>query len=76
MTVLTLLQLIARDAQRSARDTEIIVTLVNSATEMRNSFEDLKKRLIESEDFIIGNVQDNTEKTIKRHLGGPVAFDA
>ncbi|KAI0179560.1 hypothetical protein GGR52DRAFT_311686 [Hypoxylon sp. FL1284] len=66
--------LMVRDAQRSARDTEILVTLVRSAAEMRNSFEDIKRMLIDSEDLIINEVKDNTEKTVKRHLGGPRPF--
>ncbi|KAI1370524.1 hypothetical protein F4677DRAFT_465126 [Hypoxylon crocopeplum] len=66
--------LMVRDAQRSARDTEILVTLVRSAAEMRNSFEDIKRLLRDSEDAIITDVKDNTEKTIKRHLGGPRPF--
>ncbi|KAI1495926.1 hypothetical protein F5X99DRAFT_94970 [Biscogniauxia marginata] len=66
--------LMVRDAQRSARDTEILVTLVRSAADMRNSFEDIKRMLADSEDQIIGEVKDNTEKTMKRHLGGPRPF--
>ncbi|KAI1336115.1 hypothetical protein F5Y15DRAFT_218950 [Xylariaceae sp. FL0016] len=66
--------LMVRDAQRSARDTEILVTLVRSAADMRNSFEDIKKMLADSEDQIIGEVKENTEKTVKRHLGGPRPF--
>ncbi|KAI5925128.1 hypothetical protein F4810DRAFT_708930 [Camillea tinctor] len=66
--------LMVRDAQRSARDTEILVTLVRSAADMRNSFEDIKRMLADSEDQIIGEVKDNTEKTVKRHLGGPRPF--
>ncbi|XXH04264.1 hypothetical protein Hte_010678 [Hypoxylon texense] len=66
--------LMARDAVRDARDTEIIVTLVRSAADMRNSFEDIKKMLIDSEDLIINEVKENTEKTVKRHLGGPRPF--
>ncbi|KAI2466436.1 hypothetical protein F4781DRAFT_353540 [Annulohypoxylon bovei var. microspora] len=66
--------LMVRDAQRSARDTEILVTLVRSAADMRNSFEDIKKMLVDSEDQIITEVKDNTEKTVKRHLGGPRPF--
>lgn len=60
-----------RDAQRSARDTEILVTLVRSAAEMRNSFEDIKRILADTEEQIIMETKDNTEKTVKRHLGGP-----
>ncbi|KAI0012538.1 hypothetical protein F4779DRAFT_39760 [Xylariaceae sp. FL0662B] len=66
--------LMVRDAQRSARDTEILVTLVRSAAEMRNSFEDFKRMLADTEDQIINEVKDNTEKTVKRHLGGPRPF--
>ncbi|KAI1451212.1 hypothetical protein F4805DRAFT_452269 [Annulohypoxylon moriforme] len=66
--------LMVRDAQRSARDTEILVTLVRSAADMRNSFEDIKRMLADSEDQIITEVKDNTEKTVKRHLGGPRPF--
>lgn len=63
-----------RDAQRSARDTELLVTLVRSAAEMRNSFNDIKRLLADTEDQIIGEVKDNTEKSIQRHLGGPRPF--
>ncbi|KAI1440400.1 hypothetical protein F5Y02DRAFT_347091 [Annulohypoxylon stygium] len=66
--------LMVRDAQRSARDTEILVTLVRSAADMRNSFEDIKRMLADSEDQIITEVKDNTEKTVKRHIGGPRPF--
>ncbi|KAI1179195.1 hypothetical protein F4777DRAFT_501635 [Nemania sp. FL0916] len=66
--------LMVRDAQRSARDTEILVTLVRSAAEMRNSFDDIKKMLAETEDGIVNDINANTEKTIKRHLGGPRPF--
>lgn len=60
-----------RDAQRSARDTEILVTLVRSATEMRNNFEDLKRLLADTEDVIITEVKENTEKTVQRAINGP-----
>ncbi|KAI0400230.1 hypothetical protein F4802DRAFT_505291 [Xylaria palmicola] len=66
--------LMVRDAQRSARDTEILVTLVRSAAEMRNSFDDIKKMLADTEDAIVHDVNASTEKTIKRHLGGPRPF--
>jgi hypothetical protein len=64
-------QLMVRDAQRSARDTEILVTLVRSATEMRNNFEDLKRLLADTEDVIITEVKENTEKTVQRAINGP-----
>ena len=60
-----------RDAQRSARDTEILVTLVRSATEMRNNFEDIKRLLADTEDVIITEVKENTEKTVQRAINGP-----
>lgn len=60
-----------RDAQRSARDTEILVTLVRAATEMRNNFEDLKRLLADTEDVIITEVKENTEKTVQRAINGP-----
>ncbi|KAK4152808.1 hypothetical protein C8A00DRAFT_15930 [Chaetomidium leptoderma] len=63
--------LMVRDAQRSARDTEILVTLVRSATEMRNNFEDLKRLLADTEDVIITEVKENTEKTVQRAINGP-----
>ncbi|KAI0197499.1 hypothetical protein F4808DRAFT_463706 [Astrocystis sublimbata] len=66
--------LMVRDAQRSARDTEILVTLVRSAAEMRNSFDDIKKLLADTEDAIVADVNSNTEKSLKRHLGGPRPF--
>ncbi|KAL2157727.1 hypothetical protein VTH06DRAFT_5210 [Thermothelomyces fergusii] len=70
--IIALMQhLMVRDAQRSARDTEILVTLVRAATEMRNNFEDLKRLLADTEDVIITEVKDNTEKTVQRAINGP-----
>ncbi|KAK4168116.1 hypothetical protein QBC43DRAFT_128543 [Cladorrhinum sp. PSN259] len=70
--IISLMQhLMVRDAQRSARDTEILVTLVRSATEMRNNFEDLKRILADTEDVIITEVKENTEKTVARAINGP-----
>ncbi|RFU27811.1 hypothetical protein B7463_g8527, partial [Scytalidium lignicola] len=63
--------LTVRDAQRSARDTELLVTLVRTAAEMRNSFEDVKRLLADTEDVIITEVQGNTENSIKRAINGP-----
>jgi hypothetical protein len=75
-----------RDAQRSARDTEILVTLVRAAAEMRNSFDDMKDRLVRqekdyhtelarrldsSENAIITELMESTEKTVRTHIGGP-----
>lgn len=64
-------QLTVRDAQRSARDTEILVTLVRAAAEMRNSFEDMKRLLADTEDVIITEVQTNTDKSIHKAINGP-----
>lgn len=73
--IIALMQhLMVRDAQRSARDTEILVTLVRTAAEMRNSFDDIKRMLADTEDVIITEVKDNTDKTVQRHLGGPRPF--
>ncbi|VBB76378.1 Putative protein of unknown function [Podospora comata] len=70
--IMALMQhLMVRDAQRSARDTEILVTLVRSATEMRNNFEDLKKLLADTEDVIITEVKENTDKSVTRAINGP-----
>lgn len=60
-----------RDAQRSARDTEILVTLVRAAAEMRNSFEDMKRLLADTEDVIITEVQQNTDKSVQKAINGP-----
>ncbi|TVY45007.1 hypothetical protein LOCC1_G003575 [Lachnellula occidentalis] len=63
--------LTVRDAQRSARDTELLVTLVRSAAEMRNSFEDVKRLLASAEDQIINETEDNTERIIQKAINGP-----
>lgn len=73
--IIALMQhLMVRDAQRSARDTEILVTLVRSAAEMRNSFEDIKRMLADTEDVIITEVKENTDKTVQRAINGPRPF--
>ncbi|OBT82665.1 hypothetical protein VE02_08833 [Pseudogymnoascus sp. 03VT05] len=63
--------LTVRDAQRNARDTEILVTLVRAAAEMRNSFEDMKRLLADTEDVVITEVQRNTDKSIIKAINGP-----
>ncbi|CAK7563796.1 MAG: hypothetical protein SEPTF4163_001673 [Sporothrix epigloea] len=78
--------LMVRDAQRTARDTEILVTLVRAASDMRTSFESVRtmlathekginnefsKKLADSEDAIITEILEGTEKTVRTHLGGP-----
>ncbi|KIW87341.1 uncharacterized protein Z519_11977 [Cladophialophora bantiana CBS 173.52] len=59
-----------RDAQRNARDTEILVTLVRSAAEMRNSFEDMKKFIAEQDDLIMDTADRQHERT-QKIIGGP-----
>lgn len=49
----------------------MLVTLVRSAAEMRNSFNDIKRMLADTEDQIIGEVKENTEKTVQKHINGP-----
>ncbi|KAK8073525.1 hypothetical protein PG994_004424 [Apiospora phragmitis] len=63
--------LMVRDAQRSARDREMIETVCQVIKEMHTSFRDVKRALADTEDQIINEVKDNTEKTVQRHLGGP-----
>ncbi|KAL8690511.1 MAG: hypothetical protein Q9218_004057 [Villophora microphyllina] len=63
--------LTVRDAQRNARDTEILVTLVRSAAEMRNSFEDMKKFIAEQDDMIIDTGNKQHDRTIQKIIGGP-----
>lgn len=63
--------LTVRDAQRNARDTEILVTLVRSAAEMRNSFEEMKQ-FIRTQDAMIMNTTDKrVDLAEQRILQGP-----
>ncbi|OCT47719.1 hypothetical protein CLCR_03245 [Cladophialophora carrionii] len=59
-----------RDAQRNARDTEILVTLVRSAAEMRNSFEDMKKFIAEQGDSLADTSEKQHQRTQKL-ISGP-----
>ncbi|RMZ76769.1 hypothetical protein DV737_g4641, partial [Chaetothyriales sp. CBS 132003] len=61
--------LTVRDAQRSARDTEILMTLVTTAAEMRNSFEDMKKFVADQGDEIMDTTDKQHEKT-QKFIGG------
>ena len=63
--------LTVRDAQRNARDTEILVTLVRSAAEMRNSFEDMKRLLADQESNIIHSNEHITERSAQKIMHGP-----
>lgn len=69
--VLTEAQLTVRDAQRNARDTEILVTLVRSAAEMRNSFEDMKRFIADQDDMLIDTGNKQHDRTIQKVIGGP-----
>ncbi|KAI9368782.1 hypothetical protein BJX61DRAFT_550115 [Aspergillus egyptiacus] len=62
--------LTVRDAQRNARDTEILVTLVRSAAEMRNSFEEMKKFIAQQEEMVMEANERQHERTY-RAIGGP-----
>lgn len=64
-------QLTVRDAHRNARDTEILVTLVRSAAEMRNSFEDMKRFIAEQNDLNMDTSDRQHEKTAQKIIGGP-----
>ncbi|PGH15319.1 hypothetical protein AJ79_02484 [Helicocarpus griseus UAMH5409] len=62
--------LTVRDAQRNARDTEILVTLVRSAAEMRNSFEDMKRYIAQQDELLIQANEKQHDRTQKA-VGGP-----
>ncbi|KAL2862847.1 uncharacterized protein BJX67DRAFT_287724 [Aspergillus lucknowensis] len=62
--------LTVRDAQRNARDTEILVTLVRSAAEMRNSFEEMKK-FIAQQDGMLLEANDRLHERTHKAIGGP-----
>lgn len=63
--------LTVRDAQRNARDTEILVTLVRSASEMRQSFDDMKKFILDQDAKIMQNADRGADRTANKVLGGP-----
>lgn len=58
--------LTVRDAQRSARDTEILVTLVRSAAEMRQSFDEMKRFIAEQDKLIMQNTDRDAEQTVQQ----------
>lgn len=62
--------LTVRDAQRNARDTEILVTLVRSAAEMRTSFEEMKKFIAQQDGMLQESSEKQHDRTLKA-LGGP-----
>lgn len=47
------------------------MTLVRAAAEMRNSFEDMKRMLGDTEDAIITGTQKNTERSLQKVINGP-----
>ncbi|RMD40114.1 hypothetical protein DV735_g5014, partial [Chaetothyriales sp. CBS 134920] len=57
--------LTVRDAQRSARDTEILMTLVTTAAEMRNSFEDMKKFITDQGDDVLDVADKHHHDTLQ-----------
>jgi hypothetical protein len=63
--------LTVRDAQRNARDTEILVTLVRSAAEMRQSFDEIKQFIVEQDKLIMQNTHRDAELTAQKVLSGP-----
>jgi hypothetical protein len=65
--------LTVRDAQRNARDTEILVTLVRSAAEMRNNFDEIKRFIAEQDRHLVNNMDRAHESTVQR-LAGPRPF--
>lgn len=62
--------LTVRDAQRNARDTEILVTLVRSAADMRNSFEEMKAFIAEQDELIMSTADKQHAQT-QKVIGGP-----
>ncbi|KAF3073816.1 hypothetical protein CFAM422_004125 [Trichoderma lentiforme] len=62
--------LMVRDAQRSARDTEIVALLMNAAIEMRDSFRDLKELVQDTADDVIFANSENTDK-LQKAINGP-----
>ncbi|EXJ89810.1 hypothetical protein A1O3_02877 [Capronia epimyces CBS 606.96] len=62
--------LTVRDSQRNARDTEILVTLVRSAAEMRNSLEDMKNFIVQQDEAFLDATEKQHERT-REVVGGP-----
>ena len=63
--------LTVRDAQRNARDTEILVTLVRTAAEMRQNFDEMKRFIAEQDSKIMQNADRGADQTVQKVLGGP-----
>lgn len=63
--------LTVRDAQRNARDTEILVTLVRSAAEFRNSWDEMKQFMRTQDAMIMAHTDKRLDLTEQRILQGP-----
>ncbi|KAH7383794.1 hypothetical protein BKA66DRAFT_85320 [Pyrenochaeta sp. MPI-SDFR-AT-0127] len=63
--------LTVRDAQRNARDTEILVTLVRSAAEMRNQLDEMKQFIKTQDNMIMHTTDKRVGLAEQRILGGP-----
>lgn len=59
-----------RDAQRSARDTEIVALLMNAAPEMRNSFREMRELVQDTGDDVVFANVEKTEK-LQKSINGP-----
>ncbi|EMC92371.1 hypothetical protein BAUCODRAFT_78130 [Baudoinia panamericana UAMH 10762] len=62
--------LTVRDAQRNARDTEILVTLVRNAAELRQSFDEMKQFIKDQDRLIMANTDRDAEQ-LQKVLSGP-----
>ncbi|KAL2204048.1 hypothetical protein CC79DRAFT_1111039 [Sarocladium strictum] len=67
--------LMVRDAQRSARDTEIVALLMNAALDMRNSFREMKDLIQDTGDDMIFANAENTEK-LQKSMNSPRAIQS
>lgn len=63
--------LTVRDAQRNARDTEILTTLVRTAAEMRQSFDEMKKFIKDQDNMIMQSTERSNDQTVRKVLSGP-----
>lgn len=62
--------LTVRDAQRNARDTEILVTLVRSAAEMRNQLDEMKQFMKVQDNMILQTTDKRIGLAEQRIIGG------
>ena len=63
--------LTVRDGHRNARDTEILVTLVRTAAEMRDSFEDMKKFVETQNKLNVSQAESQLDRTVHKAFTGP-----